>query len=297
MTPNSLYREMIVMPWFQAPAKINLGLWVGPRNAQGYHVIDTVMQGIGFSDQLYIESRDYMLWESIPSVVPMDECNLVVRAYRWAKTQIPELSSVYGRLEKVIWAGAGLGGGSSDAAALLRWAFQGSGCLKDPKWIASSQELGMDVPFFIRGGAARAKGYGEQLTAIPSLKVGSLVLANPGVSLSTAQVYEAYDTLGRVSHEAKWIDAVVDAMRAGDCPRAEDLKNDLEEPAFHIAPRLREFKEHIARIADGSAFSLSGSGPSYYLLGSDEEWADWMARRLLKAGVPFARACTVAESW
>lgn len=285
------------MPWFQAPAKINLGLWVGQRDTRGYHIIDTVMQGIGFSDQLYIESRDYMLWESIPPVVPMDEFNLVVRAYWWAKTQLPELSSVYGRLEKVIWMGAGLGGGSSDAAALLRWAFEGSERLKDPKWIASSQELGMDVPFFVRGGAARARGYGEQLTAIPSLKAGGLVLANPGLALSTARVYEAYDILGRESREAKRIDAVVDALRTGDCPKAEDLKNDLEESAFHIAPRLREFKEHITRIADGSVFSLSGSGPTYYLLGSDEEWADWVARRLLKAGVRFARACTVAESW
>lgn len=286
------------MPWYQAPAKINLGIWVGSRDASGYHAIDTVMQGIGFSDQLYLEPRDYMLWESTSLQVPMDEHNLVVRAYDWAKKRLTHVPNVYGRLEKVTWVGAGLGGGSSDAAALLRWAFRGSKRLTEASFLEASAELGMDVPFFIAGGASRAEGHGEKLTQVSSLKSGGLVLANPGMALSTAEVYAAFDAGGCVSlRDSGRIDAVVQALKLGEIPLAQDLRNDLEESAFRVAPQLREFRDLVADAADGLAFALSGSGPTYYILGSDEEWADWMAQRLRLRGVPWVQATTVAESW
>lgn len=284
------------MPWYQAPAKINLGLWIGARDKSGYHPVDSVMQGVAFSDQLYLEPRDYMLWESTSPQVPMDERNLVVRAYAWAKARLPSLTSVYGRLEKITWVGAGLGGGSSDAAALIRWAFDGSN-RKTADWLGETAELGMDVPFFVRGGAARAEGHGEQLTPVPSLAAGGVVLANPGESLSTADVYAAFDRLRAPADRGDWLDAVMQALQSGEMPLAQDLKNNLEPAAFQVMPSLRDFRELIAGAADGATFALSGSGPTYYLLGSDEEWADWMARRLTGHGVPWVRATNVSESW
>lgn len=284
------------MPWYQAPAKINLGLWVGRRDASGLHPVDTVMQTVSLFDQLYIEPRDHMLWESTSASLPMDEQNLVVRAYHWARDLMPGVPPVYGRLEKVIWAGAGLGGGSSDAAAMIRWAFHGSSHLRSSDFLTKTAELGMDVPFFIRGGAARATGHGEQIEAVPSLRAGGIVLANPGVSLSTPLVYRAFDEMG-VASDQKAVAAVIDALVHGDWPQPEDLINDLEGPAFEVLPGLRDFRDAIQRAADGAIFAMSGSGPTYYLLGDDEDWADWMARRLTARGIPRVQPATVLDSW
>jgi 4-diphosphocytidyl-2-C-methyl-D-erythritol kinase len=254
------------------------------------------MQTVSMSDQLYLEPRDYMLWESTQSTLPMDSHNLVVRAYHWAKQRKPDLPSVYGRLQKVTWIGAGLGGGSSDAAALIRWAFEGSGQLRDWDFLAQTAQLGMDVPFFVIGGAARAQGYGERLQTMPSLSARGVVLANPGAPLSTSAVYEAFDEAGASSRESVRIDAVVQALTSGQWPDAADLHNDLEWAAFQIMPSLREFRDVIGSAAEDAAFALSGSGPTYYIFGSDEDWAQWMAQRLLARGVPFVHATTVVES-
>ncbi|PSR21585.1 MAG: 4-diphosphocytidyl-2C-methyl-D-erythritol kinase [Sulfobacillus acidophilus] len=285
------------MPWYQAPAKINLGLWVGARDASGYHPVDTVMQTVALSDQLYLEPRDYMLWESTQSSLPMDDQNLVVRAYGWAKQRKPDLPCVYGRLHKVTWIGAGLGGGSSDAAALIRWAFAGSEELRHPDFLGQSAQLGMDVPFFIVGGAARAQGYGERLETVPSLSAGGVVLANPGVVLSTAAVYRAFDEVGGHGRESDAIAAVVQALTDGQWPEEEDLHNDLESAAFRVMPSLRDFRDLMRSAADGAALALSGSGPTYYIFGRDEDWAQWMAQRLVLRGVPLVHATTVLESW
>ncbi len=284
------------MAWYQAPAKINLGLWVGPRDASGFHVVDTVMQTVGMADQLYLEPRDHMLWESTSPLVPMNDQNLVVRAYWWAKRRLPNLPPVFGRLEKVTWVGAGLGGGSSDAAAMIRWAFEGLPGFKQPAFLQDTAELGMDVPFFVLAGTARVRGHGEFITPLPSLKVGAVVLANPGIPLETAAVYRAFDARNTLEKPGR-IDAVVKALECGDTPSAQDLRNDLEWSAFQVMPRLREFRERIQASADGALFALSGSGPTYYILGSDEDWADWMARRLRALGVPWVEATAVSESW
>lgn len=285
------------MPWYQAPAKVNLGLWVGPKDESGYHPVDSIMQAIAFSDQLYLEPRDYMLWESTSPHLVMDDRNLVVRAYAWAKARLPNLPWVYGRLEKVTWIGAGLGGGSSDAAALLRWAFERSPQLKQQDFLVQTAELGMDVPFFIRGGAARAQGYGDRLMPVPSLTGTALVLANPGVPLETKAVYGAFDRVSGREDTGEWIMAVSEALRTGSRPPARDLRNSLEEAAFTVMPALRDFRDVIVRMADGASVALSGSGPTYYLLGSDEQWADWMARRLRAAGIPRVQATMISESW
>ncbi len=284
------------MPWYQAPAKVNLGLWVGPRDASGYHPIDTVMQTVAISDQLYLEPRDHMLWESSWDTLPMDERNLVVRAYLWCRQRIPNLPLVYGRLVKVIPAGAGLGGGSSDAAAVIRWALSAAPEWKTPEFVREAAEIGMDVPFFICGGAAQAQGYGEQLTHLRSLRAMGVVLANPGVSVSTPEVYQAFDEVGG-SGDRSFVERVALALQQGQRPEPGDLVNDLEKPAWLVLPALRDFKEQLVGIVEGAPCTLSGSGPTYCILGRDEDWAEWMARRLRARGIPWAQPTTTLDSW
>jgi 4-diphosphocytidyl-2-C-methyl-D-erythritol kinase len=132
---------------------------------------------------------------------------------------------------------------------------------------------------------------------VPSLANSALVLANPGMPLETKAVYSAFDGLARPLDAGQWIAAVADALQSGDQPMAADLRNSLEEAAFVVMPALRDFRNVIARVADGATVALSGSGPTYYILGSDEEWADWMARRLKAAGIPRVQATMVSESW
>lgn len=284
------------MPWYQAPAKINLGLGVGPRDATGFHPVDTVMQTVSLSDQLYIEPRDHMLWEASENAPALDEDNLVVRAYAWCVDKGAILPPLYGRLDKYIPVGAGLGGGSSDAAALIRWAFRGSDRLDDPEFLRETAALGKDVPFFIRGGAARAEGYGERLTPLPTVSFGGVVLANPGVSLSTPAVYQAFDTLYTGEPMAS-LDRVQEALAHGRRLDQEDMANDLEEAAFLVMPDLKDFRGLLLDAADGAICALSGSGPTYYIVGEDEDWAEWMAARLRNRGVPWVQSTSVLDSW
>lgn len=285
------------MPWYQAPAKINLGLWVGSRDDAGFHPIDSIMQTVALLDQLYIEPRDTLRWESSSLDLPMDGDNLVVRAYYWAKQWFPDLPPVYARLNKVVWAGAGLGGGSSDAAAMLRWAFGGTGRLKDPALVSQiGDSLGMDVPFFLTGGTARVRHYGEQLTQLPTKLAAGVVLANPAISLATQEVYRAYDIVVR-ERSVNQMDDVERALTSGTIVDGELLHNDLEPAAFVLHPPLRDFRDRLVHLADGAPVVLSGSGPTYYILGVDENWAEWMARRLRRAGIPRVEATTVLEAW
>ncbi|NMP23365.1 4-(cytidine 5'-diphospho)-2-C-methyl-D-erythritol kinase [Sulfobacillus harzensis] len=284
------------MPWYQAPAKINLGLWVGPRDQSGFHPVDTVMQTVAFADQLYLEPSDHMLWESSRSDLPMDPANLVVRSYTWCAARIAGLPPIRGRLDKVIPVGAGLGGGSSDAAAVIRWALTYASELPFSETVHDSGELGMDVPFFVRGGTARAEGYGDILTTLPPMRPAGVVLANPGISLSTPRVYEAYDRMGKPS-DGEQIGRVIEALKTGALPDSGDLINDLEEPALAVLPALREFRDLLQRTAEGFPIAMSGSGPTYFILGQDEDWAEWMARRLTARGVPWAQPTTVLDSW
>ena len=284
------------MPWYQAPAKINLGLRVGPRDATGYHPVDTVMQTVSLSDQLYIEPRDHMLWEASPNSPALDEDNLVVRAYAWCVDMGASLPPIYGRLDKYIPVGAGLGGGSSDAAALIRWAFHNSDRLSTPDFMRETAALGKDVPFFIRGGAARAEAYGERLTPLPTMTSSGVVLANPGISLSTAAVYQAFDSVCMRDTLAS-LDGVHHALVEGHRVGPEDLVNDLEEAAFLVMPALKDFRGLLRGTADGAVCALSGSGPTYYIVGEDEDWAEWMAARLRNRGVPWVQPTSVLDSW
>jgi 4-diphosphocytidyl-2-C-methyl-D-erythritol kinase len=154
------------------------------------------------------------------------------------------------RLHKRIPAGAGLGGGSADAAAVLRM-FGGS--------VEVAAQLGADVPFCLRGGAARVRGIGEQIEPI-DLAEQHLVIATPRFSCATADVYRAWDELGG--------------------PRAEP--NDLEPAAQRVEPRLLEFKRAVEE-ASGETAKLAGSGSSYVVAFDDGVQAAAARQRVAEA--------------
>lgn len=220
-----------------APAKLTVSLRITGVRSDGYHLIDAEMVELDLADRLTIDSAwreedGSELTASGPfsDGVPLDDTNLVAKALQLCARR----ACVH--IEKNIPHGGGLGGGSSDAAAILRWA--------DYTDRIAAAGLGADVPFCMVGGRARVEGIGEIITALPS-EARDFTLVIPPMSCSTPQVYRAWDDLGG--------------------PRA-DGPNDLEPAALRVEPRLAWWRDRIAEVA-GLRPSLAGSGATWFLDG------------------------------
>lgn len=274
-----------------APAKINLVLEVGPRRPDGYHELATVFQAIALYDRVtMVESRgDVELVVSGPrgtAGLPAGQANLV-----WQACTL--LAAATGRrrvgvsvcLEKNIPVAAGLGGGSSDAAAALRllarmWGVQGEGLLH-----RLAGELGSDVAFFLRGGSAMGQGRGERLTPL-RLPVLWLALANPGVPSSTASVYGQLATRRALEgHEPSLplgarCQALVRALcEAGPRAAGARLHNDLQDAALAVAPAARPLLRAFEQ-AGALGVQVCGSGPTVFAVATDAGHAESLARRV-----------------
>jgi len=273
-----------------AQAKINLGLWVGPRQPTGYHLIDTVMYPIEVKDRIVLEPSHTLQCDSDMPGVPVGDHNLMMRAYHWAREHWGPLPTVRMAVQKQIPLGAGLGGGSADAGAVLRWAWRELG-FGPPPAVEGTEAIGMDVPFFVSGRPARARHYGELLTPVADRLQGFwVVLANPGWPLATPMVYRAWDEAGRESENR--ISEVIEGIERGELA-VDGLQNDLEQAAFRVDPRLQAFRQALERWLFPVPCFLSGSGATYYMLGSDPadpEWAYWAQDRLRERGVAWVTA-------
>ncbi|HEY6137450.1 MAG TPA: 4-(cytidine 5'-diphospho)-2-C-methyl-D-erythritol kinase [Thermoanaerobaculia bacterium] len=222
----------------RAYAKINLGLRVTGKRADGFHDIETIFQTISLHDTLTFTPADALTLTCDAPDIPTDETNLVMRAARAVGG--PPMAIA---LRKRIPAGGGLGGGSADAAATLRALGR-----PDPEL---ALQLGSDVPFFLLGGTAYATGRGEALTPLPSLAGMPLVLVMPEERVGTAQ---AYAMLRRFSPPLGL--ERVRAMIADDfLSHASELVNDFED----VVPHLAAIKTRLYAL--GAAWAgMSGSG-------------------------------------
>ncbi|MFM2169888.1 MAG: 4-(cytidine 5-diphospho)-2-C-methyl-D-erythritol kinase [Verrucomicrobiota bacterium] len=249
-----------------APAKINLSLRVIGKRSDGYHEVDTLMTPVpGLFDTLtFTEADDYVLTCDIPDV-PVDETNLVTKATRLFE-KISKISCVASiHLEKRIPHGAGLGGGSSDAAATLRaWNEWHGEPLDEKKLHQAAAELGSDVPFFLKAITARASGRGEILAAADSPPRQSIVIFKPSFSVSTPDAY------------ARWKDAVAlpgVSYEAVEFPWGS-LQNDLEKPVFGKFLFLAELKNWLNSRPEVRTALMSGSGSAMFALLADASQAE-----------------------
>ena len=215
-----------------APAKLTVSLRVVGRRDDGYHLIDAEMVSLDLADELLFEPGDGLVVRDASGLpVPVDDDNLV----RKALGAVDRAAHV--TLTKRIPAGAGLGGGSADAAAVLRWA----GC--DDIDVAAS--LGADVPFCLHGGRARVEGIGEQLTPLP-YEARTYTLLTPPFGVATPAVYKMWDAMNG--------------------PKA-DGPNDLEPAALKVEPRLKRYRDEF-EAATGKTPVLAGSGSTWFVEGS-----------------------------
>jgi 4-diphosphocytidyl-2-C-methyl-D-erythritol kinase len=214
-----------------APAKLTVSLRVTGVRGDGYHLIDAEMVTLDLADALTFSDGDGLEVVGGVAAIPVDDSNLVRRAL----AAVGRTANV--RLEKRIPAGGGLGGGSADAAAVLRWA----GC----EDFAVAAQLGADVPFCLLGGRARVMGVGEVLEPMPFVD-RMFTLLTPPFGCSTVEVYRAWDRLGGSTGEGP---------------------NDLEPAALAVEPRLAEWRERLAE-GTGQRPVLAGSGSTWFVHGA-----------------------------
>ena len=260
----------------QAPAKINLFLRITGRRSDGYHELSSLMCPLALYDTLTLSpeksGRIHMAC-SHPGV-PEDETNLAVRAarlffdtaYRRSTPPIPGLSI---HLDKQIPVGAGLGGGSSDAAAVLTALNDHLGNpLSEADLLTIGSRIGADVPFFISGGPALASGIGDQLEPFDDLTPWTALLVYPGVAISTAWVYKNLN-LRLTKREKKLRKFHFDGriFKVGD-----HMVNDLEAVAERRLPALKAIKRLL--LEHGAAGALmSGSGSTVFGLFAESQRA------------------------
>ena len=225
-----------------APAKINLSLRVlGTKG--GYHLLDSLVGFLDFADQIHLSPSTESTIEVIginPTLDPED--NIALKALR--RLEEHGIAAHHIKLWKNIYSGAGLGGGSADAAAVLRALGQGL-----PRKILDdiALELGADVPVCLFGKPARMKGIGEELSSIADFPIKHLVLAAPNATLSTAWVFQ------QKSHIV-FSDAATDPMQP------KTWQNDLEAAACSLCPSLKPLLSKLRTLEHVLVAGMSGTG-------------------------------------
>ena len=270
----------------QAMAKVNLGLDVLRRRADGYHEVNMVMQTVRLYDTLVLTAREEegILIHVDAENVPDDDNNLISKAAHILYQEYSIPKGVEISLTKQIPIAAGMAGGSTDAAATLVGMNRlfGLGCSEE-RLKELGVRIGADVPYCIQGGTMLSQGIGEKLTALPPAPDCILLIAKPDLYVSTKEVYQKLDAAALTSHPN--IDAMVEAIKQQDLLQiAANMGNVLEtvtEKEYPVIGRLKQLmKEEGALNA-----LMSGSGPTVFGIFSDEEKAKQALMRIRSQGL------------
>jgi 4-diphosphocytidyl-2-C-methyl-D-erythritol kinase len=248
----------------RCPAKINLGLWILGRRPDGYHEIDTILQTVTLEDEIRLEPAHEgftLATRGIP--IPGDAPNLLTRAWDLLAERRRLPRGINATLTKRIPVGAGLGGGSSDAAGFLLGADRllGLGLARDELHELAAR-LGSDVPFFLRGGTARATGRGEVVRQLCPMEPLWIVLATPPVAISTSWAYgQVKLRLTRHDDRATFLES---ALAGRNLEAAwDEMRNDFEDVVLPGFPELAALRR--ALIGGGAVKALlAGSGSSLF---------------------------------
>ncbi len=269
-----------------APAKVNLCLHVLGRRPDGYHELATLMQPLSLGDYLKVRLGGEGLSLSCNDPALCGD-NLVLAAAR-AFFQAVELEpSAEFALQKNIPVAAGLGGGSSDAAAALLAlnALHGSPLTPERLW-QLARNLGADVPFFLGGVTALCSGIGDVVEPWPDFPLWDYVLVNPRFGLSTARIYQEFDL--------QWTNGSgitkISRPPGNPDPGLAFMVNDLERVALRDESVLGDIKEALAG-SGASGCLMSGSGPTVFGVFAGPAQAKEAARRLRQEGRWWVRAC------
>ena len=282
VTVKDTYMNSIAL---KAYAKINLGLDVLRRLENGYHEVKMVMQNVGIYDELTLTKtlRDITV-ETNHAELPADENNLVYKAAKLMFDEFQLPGGLHIQLEKNIPIAAGMAGGSTDAACVIKGIRELYGLdVSTERLMKLSVSIGADVPYCILGGTALSQGIGEILTPLSPMPHCHILVAKPDINVSTKFVYEHLDAQGVDKHPD--IEAMVTAIQAGDLtgilPHMENVLETVTIPAHPIIQEIKQLM--ITYGADASL--MSGSGPTVFGIFTDETKAKEAYTKLCETGV------------
>ena len=249
-----------------AYAKLNISLDVNEKRPDGYHNMTMVMQSISLCDELSVEKTDTgrIQIRSNLSFIPSDERNLAVRAaLRYLEAVGAKGQGLRMELKKRIPVGAGMAGGSSDAAAVLRAMNRLYGGALSPEALETlSASVGSDVPFCVRGGTALATGRGEVLESLPPMPDCAFLVCKPDFSISTPELFRKLDQSSLRCHPDTA--GILDALQRGElrqiCRRMYNVFEDVDDR------RLRTVAEIKGRLLDCGALGaiMTGTGSAVF---------------------------------
>ena len=256
----------------KAYGKINLSLDVLRKREDNYHDLEMIMQEIDLYDLLTIEeiNSDDIVIDSDDEKLPRDERNIVYKVVKKIKDDFNIKKGVNIFIEKNIPVSAGLAGGSTDAAAVIKilndlWNLK----MKKSEMVNLGKNIGADIPFFIYGNTALSEGIGEIITPLPRFSNKKVLLVNPGIEVSTAFVYGNLKLDGKLNRPVNR--DLIEYIELDDTKSlAENMKNVLESVTEREYPIISKIKEDLINYgALGSM--MSGSGPTVFGIFDEEE--------------------------
>ena len=251
----------------KAYGKVNLGLDVLRKREDGYHEVRMIMQTVGLYDKIDIYLKETPGIEVVTNLyyLPVNENNLVYKAAKLLMDEFRVLHGIRIHLNKFIPVSAGMAGGSSDAAAVLfgvNKMFQLG--LTREELMERGVKIGADVPYCLMRGTALSEGIGEILTPLPDIPQCQILIAKPGVSVSTKFVYEHLDVSALRKEDHPDIDGMIEAIGNRDIYQiSERLGNALETVTIPEYPVIAQIKDKIIELGAVNAL-MSGSGPTVF---------------------------------
>ena len=248
-------------------SKVNIGLKVLSQRDDGYHNIYTIFQELNFGDSIDIEKRDCG-FKIIANVdwIPTNKSNICYKAYTEIIKEFSEVKGLHIKIDKKIPIGSGLGGGSANAAALLKgikniYKLE----VTESKLEEIAGKVGADVPFFIRGKTQLGEGIGDKLTQLPKAIMGTYLLVIPKISIRTEWAYSVIKN--RLNNQNK--NAKFSSFINEDYSSLQIFENDFEQIVIPAYPEIGAIKSKLLNL--GARFaSLSGSGSTVYGVYDDE---------------------------
>ena len=269
----------------KAMAKVNLGLDVLRRRENGYHDVKMVMQTVNLYDTLTLSRIDEgIVITTNTGELPLNEDNLIYKAAKLLLEYVDKKAGVSIHLDKQIPIAAGMAGGSTDAASTLLGINELYNLDLTKEELAEvGVKIGADVPYCIYGGTYLSEGIGEVLTKLPDAPDCYVVIAKPGIGVSTKYVYENLHIETVEKHPD--IDGMIDAIKTGSLDGVtEKMENVLETVTIKRYPEIETMKKCLLENGAENAL-MSGSGPTVFGIFKEEKIAKQALSKLQKAGL------------
>jgi 4-diphosphocytidyl-2-C-methyl-D-erythritol kinase len=280
---NNNHKKNVIS--LKAPAKVNLFLEILGKRDDGYHEIETIMQEIDLADSLqFEETQEGVKLECNDKNIPVNQDNLVCKAANLILEECGIKKGVLINLEKNIPVGAGLGGGSSDAATTLKalnslWKVG----LSNEELMEFAAKLGSDIPFFINGKTSLCRGRGELIAPVEVRSRMDYIILFPRVHISTETIYKNLKI--DLTKKRKDVSFFLDALKYSEVASISKLLfNRLEEVIFATYPDLLQVKSDLESF-DFCGVSISGSGSAFFGLCHDRHQAEVIKSKVELSGM------------